>query len=170
MVYGTFIVTTLVREYGFSEARAGMYWSWIGIFSLFSGVIFGTLSDRIGRKYGLSLAFAVQGSAYLLAGMKPESQWMIVSALLFGSAVFSIPAIMAASVGEYLGVHRAASAFSTVTIFFAAGQTVGPTIAGIIGKTTGSFTGAYLLAALLIGSAMVFALFLPRPATSATEP
>jgi len=117
MVYGTFIVTTLVREYGFSEARAGMYWSWIGIFSLFSGVIFGTLSDRIGRKYGLSLAFAVQGSAYLLAGMKPESQWMIVSALLFGSAVFSIPAIMAASVGEYLGVHRAASAFSTVTIF-----------------------------------------------------
>jgi MFS family permease len=102
--------------------------------------------------------------------MKPESQWMIVSALLFGSAVFSIPAIMAASVGEYLGVHRAASAFSTVTIFFAAGQTVGPTIAGIIGKTTGSFTGAYLLAALLIGSAMVFALFLPRPATSATEP
>ncbi len=170
MVYGTFIVTTLVREYGFSEARAGMYWSWIGIFSLFSGVIFGTLSDRIGRKYGLSLAFAVQGSAYLLAGMKPESQWMIVSAILFGSAVFSIPAIMAASVGEYLGVHRAASAFSTVTIFFAAGQTVGPTIAGIIGKATGSFTGAYLLAALLIGSAMVFALFLPRPATHGLEP
>jgi MFS family permease len=170
MVYGTFIVTTLVREYGFSEARAGMYWSWIGIFSLFSGVIFGTLSDRIGRKYGLSLAFAVQGSAYLLAGIKPESQWMMISAILFGSAVFAIPAIMAASVGEYLGVHRAASAFSTVTIFFAAGQTVGPTIAGIIGKATGSFTGAYLLAALLIGSAMVFALFLPRPAPHGVEP
>jgi len=169
MVYGTFIVTTLVREYGFSEARAGMYWSWIGIFSLFSGVIFGTLSDRIGRKYGLSLAFAVQGSAYLLAGIKPESQWMMISVFLFGSAVFSIPAIMAASVGEYLGVHRAASAFSTITIFFAAGQTVGPTIAGIIGKATGSFTGAYLLAALLIGSAMVFALFLPRPATHGVE-
>jgi hypothetical protein len=62
-------------------------------------------------------------------------------------------------VGEYLGVQRAASAFSTVTIFFAAGQTVGPTIAGIIGKATGSFTGAYLLAALLIGSTMVFCAF-----------
>jgi len=115
-------------------------------FQLFSGVIFGTLSDRIGRKYGLSLAFAVQGSAYLLAGIKSESQWMIISAILFGSAVFAIPAIIAASVGEYLGAQRAASAFSTVTIFFVAGQTVGPAFAGIIGKATGSFTGAYLLA------------------------
>ena len=53
MIYGTFIVTTLVREYGFSEVKAGMYWSWVGFFSLFSGLVFGVLSDRIGRKYGL---------------------------------------------------------------------------------------------------------------------
>src|SRR6185369_8644811 len=46
MVFGTFIVTTMVSEYGFSEAKAGMYWSWAGFFSLFSGVTFGMLSDR----------------------------------------------------------------------------------------------------------------------------
>lgn len=163
MVYGTFIVTTLVREYGFSEAKAGMYWSWVGFFSLFSGLVFGLLSDRIGRKYGLALAFAVQSSAYLLAGLRPESQWLILSIILFGSAVFSIPAIMAAAVGDYLGINRAAAAFSTITIFFAVGQTVGPTMAGVIGRATGSFTGAYLLAALITASAAVFALYLPRP-------
>jgi MFS family permease len=163
MVYGTFIVTTLVNEYGFSEVKAGMYWSWVGFFSIFSGLFFGTLSDRIGRKYGLALAFAVQSSAYLIAGLKLDSNWMIISTVLFGTALFAIPAIMAAAVGDYLGVSRAAAAYSMVTIFFAAGQTVGPTMAGIIGKATGSFTGAYLLAALITISAMILAVYLPRP-------
>jgi MFS family permease len=163
MVYGTFIVTTMVREYGFSEAKAGMYWSWAGFFSLFSGVLFGALSDRIGRKHGLALVFAVQTSAYLLAGLKPGSAGLMISIALYGSAVFAIPAIMAAAVGDYLGLSRAASAFATITIFFAAGQTLGPALAGVIGKTSGSFTGAYLLAGLVTAIAMIFALFLPQP-------
>lgn len=163
MVYGTFIVTTMVREYDFSEAQAGIYWSWAGFFSLFSGVLFGMLSDRIGRKHGLALVFAVQSIAYLLAGLKPGSSGLMISIALYGSAVFAIPAIMAAAVGDYLGLSRAAAAFSTITIFFAAGQTVGPAMAGIIGKTAGSFSGAYLLAAGVTVTAMVFALFLPKP-------
>jgi predicted MFS family arabinose efflux permease len=163
MVYGTFIVTTMVREYGFSESKAGMYWAWAGFFSLFSGVVFGAISDRIGRKHGLVLVFAVQTVAYLLAGLKPGSPGLMLSIALYGAAVFAIPAIMAAAVGDYLGLNRAASAFATITVFFAAGQTLGPALAGVIARTSGSFTGAYLLAALITASALVFALFLPRP-------
>ncbi len=163
MIYGTFIVTTMVREYGFSEAKAGIYWSWGGFYSLFSGVAFGMLSDRIGRKWGLALVFAVQTIAYLLAGLSPGNLGLILSIILYGSTVFAIPAIMAAAVGEYLGLSRAAAAFSTITIFFAVGQTVGPTLAGLIGKNYGSFTGAYLLAALITAAALIFAIFLPRP-------
>ena len=163
MLYGTFIVTTMIREYGFSEVRAGMYWSWAGFFSIFSGVVFGVLSDRIGRKYGLALAFAVQSSAYLRAGLNPGIMGLMFSVVLYGSAVFAIPAIMAAAVGDYLGISRAAASFSTITIFFAAGQIIGPSLAGVIGKTSGSFAGAYLLAALITAAATVFALILPQP-------
>jgi MFS family permease len=166
MVYGTFIVTTMVREYGFSEARAGMYWSWAGLFSLFSGVVFGAISDRIGRRHGLALVFAVQTVAYLLAGIKPGNMGLMISIVLYGSAVFAIPAIMAAVVGDYLGLNRAASAFATITIFFAAGQTVGPALAGVIGKAFGTFSGAYLLAGVITACAMIFALFLPRPSSA----
>lgn len=164
MIYGTFIVTTMVRQYGFSEAQAGMYWSWAGMFSLFSGVVFGMLSDRIGRKYGLALVFTVQSIAYLLLGSQPGSAGLLVSIILYGSAVFAIPAIMAAAVADYLGLSRAAAAFSTLTVFFAAGQTVGPALAGIIGKQTGSFSAAYLLAGAITTSALLFALLLPKPA------
>lgn len=34
MVYGTFIVTTMVEELSFPEARAGMFWTGVGFFSI----------------------------------------------------------------------------------------------------------------------------------------
>lgn len=163
MVFGTFIVTTMVKEYGFSEAKAGLYWSWVGIFSLFSGVGFGALSDRIGRKWGLAMVFLAQSTAYLLAGLKLGNTTLVISIVLYGLAVFAIPAIMAAAIGDYLGLSRAASAFATVTLFFAFGQSAGPALAGMIARTTNSFCSAYLLASLITAVAAVFAAALPPP-------
>lgn len=163
MVYGTFIVTTMVTEFGFSEQKAGMYWSWVGFFSLFSGVGFGALSDFIGRKRGLALVFAVQTVAYLLAGLKLGQTGLMISIVLYGLAVFAIPAVMAAAVGDYLGLSRAASAFATITIFFAFGQTIGPGGAGLIAGATGTFTTAYLIASLMTAIAVTVAAALPAP-------
>lgn len=163
MVFGTFIVTSMVREYGLSEVRAGQYWSWVGFFSVFSGVGFGALSDRIGRKQGLMLVFLVQSTAYLLAGLKLGSVGLLLAIVLYGSAVFAIPAIMAAAVGDYLGSARAAASFATITLFFAVGQTIGPAIAGLLARLYGSFSPAYLCAAAITLSAALFALFLPSP-------
>lgn len=164
MVYGTFLVTTMVKEYGFSEAEAGLYWSWVGLFSLFSGVGMGMLSDRIGRKWGLALVFAVQTAAYLLVGLNSGSFLLLgVSIVLYGLTVFAIPAIMAAAVADYLGLSRAATAFATITLFFAFGQSFGPATAGVIAKSTGTFHYAYLLAAALTATASVFATTLPLP-------
>ena len=168
MVYGTFIVATMVKEFGFSEEKAGMYWSWIGFFSLFSGVGFGTISDRIGRKRGLALVFLVQAVANILAGFKFGSAGVVISIVLYGLAFFAIPAIMAATVGDYLGVAGAANAFVMITIFFAIGQTIGPGGAGMIAGLTGTFTSTFLISALLTVCAALLAESLPNPPDSET--
>jgi MFS family permease len=163
MVYGTFIVTAMVTEYGFSEAKAGLFWSWVGLFALVSGVLFGTLSDRIGRKGGLLLVFAIQSVAYLLAGSGLGSTALLVSIILYGLSVFAIPTIMVAAVGDYLGLSRAAAAFSTITVFFAIGQTLGPGGAGLLAEATGTFTSSFLVAAALTAGAALLTTRLPKP-------
>jgi MFS family permease len=167
MVYGTFIVTTMVVDFNFSETTAGMFWSWVGFFSLFSGVSFGMLSDRIGRKGGLMAAFAVQTLAYLLAGSGFGTAALLASVVLYGLAAWAIPTIMAAAVSDYMGLSKAAAAFSVVTFFFAVGQTVGPGAAGLIAEASGSFVTSYLCSAGLTAAAILFALFLPGPQAKA---
>lgn len=164
MVYGTFIVTTLVEQYGFPEGTAGMFWSWVGFFGIFSGILFGALSDRIGRKGGLMAVFTVQTLAYLLAGSGLGTMAVQSSVVLYGLGMFAIPTIMAAAVGDYLGLSRAAGAFSLITFGFALGQTLGPSGAGMLAQATGSFAASYLAAAALTGTAVLLAAFLPKPA------
>ena len=112
---------------------------------------------------GADLVFTVQTVAYLLAGLKLGPSMLVVSIVLYGLAVFAIPAILAAAVADYLGLSRAATAFATITLFFAFGQSVGPAAAGVVAKATDTFRYAYLLAAALTATAAIFAANLPLP-------
>lgn len=146
VIYATFIVTTLVNEHGFSEAAAGNFWALVGLFSLFSGPVFGTLSDRIGRSTALALVFAIQTVSYLLVAFKLPSVFLYGSIGCFGIVAWSIPSIMAALVGDYAGPEKAARIFGVVTFIFAMGQIAGPALAGSLAERSGSFMNAFLMA------------------------
>jgi nitrate/nitrite transporter NarK len=79
VIYATFVVTTLVKERGFSEALAGNFWMWVGFLSLFSGPVFGTLSDRLSRKAGLMIVFSMQAVAYLLIATRLPGLFLYLS-------------------------------------------------------------------------------------------
>ena len=126
MIYATFIVTTLVKERGFSEAIAGNFWSWVGFLSLFSGPVFGTLSDRLGRKTGLMIVFSLQTLAYLLVAANLPPFFLYLSIGFYGIVAWSIPSIMVAAVSEYVGIDKALAAFGFITFIFGLGQIAGP--------------------------------------------
>ncbi len=162
VIYVTFVVTTLINEYGFSEAVAGRFWFWFGLLGMFSGPLFGSLSDHIGRARTLALVYGFQGIAHLFLALNPIPGSIYLSIGLFALCAWSVPSIMAAAVGDYLGPIQAASGFATVTLFFSIGQISGPALAGILAEKSGSFSQSYLLAGLLAATAALLSLTLPK--------
>ncbi len=160
VIYATFIVTTLVEQYHFSEDKAGILWMAIGVLSIFSGALFGGVSDRFGRKAGLMAVFAIQTLSYGLAASEFGQVSLFLSMVLFGISAFSIPAIIAATVSDMLPPAEAGKVFGFVTFFFGIGQIAGPTIAGFLAEQTDSFTSSYLLAAIATALAVVLSFIL----------
>ena len=60
------------------------------------------------------------------------SVYLYTSIAIFGLSVWSVPTIMAAAVGDYMGPTQAVRAFGFITLFFGAGQIVGPMAAGFL--------------------------------------
>ncbi len=162
VIYATFIVTALVQERGFSEAAAGNFWSWVGFLSLFSGPVFGTLSDRLGRKSGLIMVFSIQMFAYLLVALSLPGIFLYLSIGCYGLVAWSIPTIMAALVGDYVGPQKTARVFGFITFIFALGQIAGPAVAGFLAEKYGTFSSSFLMAAIFAGLAVLLSSFLKK--------
>ncbi len=163
VIYATFIVTTLVKERGFSESVAGNFWMWVGFLSLFSGPVFGTLSDRLSRKTGVIIVFSLQAVSYLLIATRLPGIFLYLSIGFYGLVAWSIPSIMAAAVGDYFGARRAATAFGLVTFIFGLGQVSGPAIAGILAEKAGGFSSSFYMAAVFSVVAILLTALLRKP-------
>ena len=139
------------------------FWAILGFLSLFSGPVFGSLSDRLGRKKGFIIVFSVQMTSYLLIASGLSGVCLYLSIGLYGIAAWSIPSIMAAAVGDHAGPEKMTTAFGLVTFIFGLGQIAGPAVAGMLAEIQGSFEQSFLMAAAFAGLAIILCLFLKTP-------
>jgi sugar phosphate permease len=156
IIYMIFFAAFLCQEVGMTSAEAGGLWALVGGLSVFCGVIWGGLSDKLGRARGLALAYLVLALSYALFALIPVKAGCYVSAVMFGFTAWSIPTIMAAAAGDYVGPRLAPAGLGFVTLFFGIGQALGPWVGGYLADITRSFTGSFLLAVAVsaIGVAM----------------
>jgi MFS family permease len=163
IIYIQFFSAYLVNEAGLGAEKAGSYLMLLGILSIFCGPLWGTISDFIGRRYGLTLVFLTQGTSYLVFGLIKSDSGYLLSTILFGITAWSIPSIIAAAVGDTVGPRTAAAALGFTILVFGLGQAIAPPIAGKIADLAGSFTPAFLLSAVFAFAGMAGALRLRSP-------
>lgn len=147
VIYLTFFVAYLTKEMGLPPVTAGRIFALLGVLSIFCGVIYGWLSDLLGRRIASIIAYLTLTLSFFIFAFWKDYLGYYLSAAIFGIAAFSIPTIMAAASGEVIGKNLAPAGLGFITLFFGIGQALGPLIGGWIKDTTGTFTWAFILAA-----------------------
>lgn len=160
-IYTSYVVTALEDDAGFSAAHAAGVYTLLGVALVTGGILLGPLSDRIGRGVTLVGGYLAMAVSILLvlAGAEP---WAALSALLFGTAMSGLPAVIAAQLSDSLSPREFAGAFGRCTLFFGVAQLCGPPLGGWLAESTGAFTASFLVAAAvaLVGAAL--SLLVPR--------
>ncbi len=146
IIYMTFFAAYLIKELGMTPAKAGGLWALAGGLSILCGVIWGGLSDYLGRARGAALAYLILTISYLLFALIQSAPGYYLSAVFFGLSAWSIPTIMAATAGDIVGPRLAPAGLGFVTLFFGIGQALGPMIGGFLSDVTHSFSIPFLLA------------------------
>lgn len=160
IIYMTFFTKYLIAEGGYTQYAAGRLFMIMGWLSLFCGLIWGSISDVLGRKAALVIVYVIHAIAFALFAVYPSPPGFFLSAVLFGLSAWSIPAIMAATCGDLLGPRLAPAGLGFVTLFFGIGQAAGPSVAGVVADATRSFSSALLLASGVALMGAVGSLFL----------
>ena len=147
MVYFTFFQKRLTADLGFSSAAAGQFFLVVGVASLVCGVLWGVISDRVGRGRAIAAMCFLQAVGAALFALWPGTPGLILSAVIFGLTSLAVPGIVGAGCGDQFGPVLASASLGFVTIFLGMGQVVGPYLAGRLADTYGTLTYSYLMAA-----------------------
>lgn len=166
IIYLTFIVAYLTREAGLPAPAAGRVFAVLGLFAIFCGVVWGGISDIIGRRYASMCAYIVLALSSLVLVLWKSDMGIYVSAILFGITAFAIPVIMAAASGDAVGGRLAPAALGFITLFFGIGQALGPAVAGWLKDSTGTFTHAFILSSCVSAVGAVTSLILRKKEVS----
>jgi MFS family permease len=149
IVYMTFIIAWM-RDRGAGPAEISTMWGLLGLAIVLSPPLWRPALTR--WRGGLPLAAAIvacaAGAAVPLLSTTLGA--MVASAILFGGAFFIPPAAVTEIARRSVPREALGSALATYTVAFAAGQPLGPVVAGAIADATGTLFAGLLAAVVLM--------------------
>lgn len=150
--YMTFIIAWM-RDEGAQTPTVIAAWTLLGLASWLAPVLWSGPVQRWSGGRPLAAAMATLSAGAALPLLHASEPVMLLSAALFGSAVFSTPSAIQSLVKKGVAMPKWGEAMAGFTVVFAAGQIVGPLLAGWMADLTGSLTPGLTVsvAALIAG-------------------
>ena len=161
-LYTTFFGVYL-DDQGIGQAVSGRLWMLLGLLAIVSGVFWGGVSDRLGRRPGFLLSFVTYGVGCMLFWLWPVLAGFIVSVILVGLSFRAAFTICAAASGDYVSPRVAAAAFGLMGLGAGLGHSIGPYIGGLIADETGDLGLIFALAMAGNAVAIFASALLGRP-------
>src|SRR5699024_252305 len=154
------VLFSYILESGIEEYMAGIIMGIGGFITVFSGPIWGAISDRIGRRKSLAIVLFLSAISVLISIFYNTVPGFIVSQVIWGFTVTGLLSISQTISTEQTNEVLAPVALGYVTIYFAGGQMLGPGIGGFLIDYSGSILTALWLCfgMLAIGFLLTFQL------------
>jgi len=137
-IYATYFVAYMVEEIRLTEKTAGDIWAIFGWMCAGSGLIWGFLSDRLGRRKALLWNNGIISLSVLLPLLLHKPFFMGFSALLFGGTFLGTVTVIAAAIGDRVSEKRA-FVYGLATLIHGTGQFLGTISGGWLKDLMGTF-------------------------------
>ena len=122
-------------------------------------VVAGIISDYIGRAVTIALVCVVQALAMFFFADLSTIGGFIVGSAAVGFSYGACLSLFPATAADYWGTKNMGVNYGLLFTAWGVGGVIGPTLAGRIADSTGSYAGAYTVAGLLVTAAFVLAMF-----------
>ncbi|KMY53348.1 hypothetical protein AC623_04560 [Bacillus sp. FJAT-27231] len=141
---------SFMLESHITRYAAGQIMAFGGLLSIFSGPLWGTISDRIGRKKSLLITLFIGAISMAIPIAFPVNAGFIASQLLWGITVVGMLSLIQALSTEQIHPAYAPIALGYVTVYFASGQLLGPGLGGWMIDHVGGIPSSFMLCSLLL--------------------
>lgn len=141
---------SLILESDINYFVAGQIMALGGLMSIFSGPIWGIVSDKIGRKQSLLITLSIGAIAIFIPVVFPVLIGFGISQFLWGITVVGMFSLIQALSTEQTHPTYAPIALAYVTVFFAVGQLLGPGLGGWMIEYFGNIPSSLILCSILL--------------------
>jgi len=153
---------SFILESKIDQFVAGQIMAIGGLMSIFSGPLWGTISDKIGRRKSLIITLVTGATSILIPVIFPIFIGFVISQFFWGVTVVGMLSLIQALSTEQIDPSYAPVALGYVTVYFASGQLLGPGLGGWMIDHIGGISSALLLCCGLLFLAFLFSLKLQK--------
>jgi MFS family permease len=141
---------------GFSPATAAKAFGFMATLSVVGSLLSGLVSDRVGRKNVLALAYLIRGVAFTILLLWPHELALYIFAVLGGLSWLATPPSVTALTGEIYGMRALGTLSGISLLAHQIGGGASVWLAGVMHDLTGSYDVSFTLAAVaLLGASLI---------------
>lgn len=164
------IIPEIIKDFGLSLTQASAFHYAPMIAIAFSGIAFGFLADKLGRKYTILIGLGIFALSCFLFALGHNFEFFVVLLLLSGCAIGIFKTGALALIGDIsTNTREHTRTMNTVEGFFGVGAIIGPAIVAYLLTAQVSWTYLYLVAGGICVLLMLIASRVQYPRTHTIE-
>ncbi len=158
VISATFTVAIAAKQSALAHT-GGLAWVMVGLAAVPAVLAWDRIARRVGDMTALLAAFGMQTASVLLPAFSDQPAIFLAAALLYGGSFIGIVSLTLALVGRAFPANPA-KAMARLTLSYGVAQVLAPALAGQMAQASGSYRGALLLTAVVMGAGMALLIVL----------